>query len=171
MKTLRDRMSQHAEKVRQNEEMEAVLAGVFNKENEEARVRFVNLIQQVIRPAFDEFRAALRELERDGVIVTNIANGGEQQSISIALVDRYLRFGVGKTIKLVNPKQDIAKTPNSKFYEVFRSGDSVSIRMRWEANTPPTVTDVGYEDVTRKFMENELAAFFERAYPTAKPKV
>jgi hypothetical protein len=165
MGSLRGRMISHAAKVKELEEMEALLAGVFSQEAQAEREKFENLVKRVIKPAFDEFKAALRELGRDAVIITNLSHS-PVQSAGITLLDRYLSFGVGKTIKLVNPKQDIAKGPNTKFYEIYRSENVLYIRQRTDPTMEPIISQVGYTDVVPKFLENELAAFFERAYPT-----
>jgi hypothetical protein len=162
--TLRDRMLHHAEKVKKVEEMEAVLAGVFSQEAEAARERFVDLVKSTIKPAFDEFKSTLREMGRDAVIVVNLTHT-PVQSIGLTLLDRYLKFGVGKTLKLVNPKEDLAKGPNTKFYEIYQSEDSVFIRQRADPQLQPIVTEVGYDNINPIFLENELASFFERAYP------
>lgn len=165
MGNLRGRMISHAAKVKELEEMEAMLAGVFSQEAQAEREKFEDLVKRVIKPAFDEFKAALRELGRDAVIITNLSHS-PVQSAGITLLDRYLSFGVGKTIKLVNPKQDIAKGPNTKFYEIYRSENVLYIRQRTDPQVEPIISQVGYTDIIPKFLENELAAFFERAYPT-----
>ena len=167
MENLRGRMISHAAKVKELEEMEAMLAGVFSQEAQAEREKFEDLVTRVIKPAFDEFKAALRELGRDAVIVANLSHS-PVQSVGITLLDRYLSFGVGKTIKLVNPKQDIAKGPNTKFYEIYRSENVLYIRQRADPAMEPIISQVGYEDIIPKFLENELAGFFERAYPTPK---
>lgn len=148
--------------------MEAVLAGVFSQEAQAERDRFQELVEQTIKPAFDEFKTALRELGRDAVIVTNLTHS-PVQSIGLTLVDRYLSFGIGKTLKLVNPKEDLSKGPNTKFYEVYRSENVIYIRQRTDPTVGPIATAVTYKDIIPKFLENELAAFFERAYPAKKP--
>jgi hypothetical protein len=89
------------------------------------------------------------------------------QSIGLTLLDRYLSFGAGKTLKLVNPKQDISKGTNTKFYEIYQSEDIIYIRQRTDTQVAPISTQVAHGDITPKFLENELASFFERAYPTA----
>jgi hypothetical protein len=165
MENLRDRMISHAEKVKKLEEMEAALAGVFSQEAQAGREKFTALVQQIIKPAFDEFKAALRELGRDAVIISNFAHS-PVQSIGLTLIDRYLSFGAGKTLKLVNPKEDISKGPNTKFYEVYRSEDLIYVRQRADPQLVPVSTQLRYEDITSRFLENELASFFERAYPT-----
>jgi hypothetical protein len=158
-------MLHHAEKVKKLEEMEAVLAGVFSQEAEVARERFAELVTMTIKPAFDEFRTTLREMGRDAVIVINLTHT-PVQSIGLTLLDRYLKFGVGKTLKLVNPKEDLAKGPNTKFYEIYRAEDSsVYIRQRADPQLQPIVTEVPQKDISAIFLENELASFFERAYP------
>ena len=164
--TLRDRMLHHAEKVKKIEEMEATLAGVFNQEAEAARERFAELVTTVIKPSFDEFKTALRDMGRDAVIVLNLTHA-PVQSIGLTLLDRYLKFGAGKTLRLVNPKDDIAKGPNTKFYEIYQSEDSIFIRQRTDPQLQPIVTEVSYSDIHPIFLENELASFFERAYPAA----
>jgi hypothetical protein len=158
-------MLSHAEKLKQLEEMEAVLAGVFSQEAEAERERFTDLVRNVIKPAFDEFKAALRELGRDASIIINLTHN-PVQSIGLTLMDRYLTFGPGKTMKLVNPKEDLSKGPNTKFYEIYRSESLLYIRQRADPQTAPIVTEVTYNDLVPKFIENELAGFFERAYPT-----
>jgi hypothetical protein len=165
--TLRDRMLHHAEKVKKLEEMEAVLAGVFSQEAEVARERFSDLVTTTIKPAFDEFRGTLREMGRDAVIVVNLSHT-PVQSIGLTLLDRYLKFGAGKTLKLVNPREDLAKGPNTKFYEIYRAEDSVYIRQRADPQLQPIVTEVPHGDINSIFLENELASFFERAYPAAQ---
>jgi len=165
MENLRSRLISHSAKVKQLEEMEAVLAGVFTAEAQANRERFEELVKQVIKPAFDEFKNTLRELGRDAVITTNLTHN-PVQSIGLALLDRYLKFGVGKTLKLVNPKDDLSKGPNTKFYEFYQSEGIIYIRQRTDPQTEPIVTQVTYGDVIPQFVENELASFFERAYPT-----
>ena len=167
MKDLKERMKAHAEKVRRHEDMEAVLAGVFTHEAQAAREKFLVLVHEVIKPAFNEFKSALRELDRDAVVITNLTDPAVQ-SIVLSLVDRYLRFGAGKTLKLVNPKDDVSKSPNTKFYEVFATDGALNVRMRADTQHAPITTQVAYEDINLKFLENELAAFFERAYPAPK---
>jgi hypothetical protein len=167
MSDLRARMNLHAEKVKKHEEMESALAGVFSQEALAVREKFTTLVQTVVKPAFDEFKLALRELDRDAVIVTNLSHT-PSQSIGLTLLDRYLRLGVGKTLKLVNPKDDLSKAPNTKFYEVFRTEDVINVRLRVDPKIGPITTQVTYSDITRKFLEEELAAFFERAYPTPR---
>jgi hypothetical protein len=159
-------MLHHAEKVKKLEEMDAVLAGVFSQEAEAARERFADLVTTTIKPAFDAFRATLREMDRDAVIVINLSHT-PVQSIGLTLLDRYLKFGVGKTLKLVNPKEDLAKGPNTKFYEIYRSENSIFIRQRADPQLQPIVTEVAHSDIISIFLENELASFFERAYPAA----
>jgi hypothetical protein len=163
--TLRERMMSHADKVKKYEEMEAVLAGVFSQEAEAERERFADLVKNVIKPAFDEFKATLREIGRDAVIIVNLSHA-PVQSIGLTLLDRYLSFGAGKTLKLVNPKEDLAKGPNTKFYEVYRAEDSIYVRQRADPLINPIATPVTHKDISAKFLENELASFFERAYPT-----
>jgi hypothetical protein len=165
MENLRGRMISHAEKVKKLEEMEALLAGVFSQEAQAGREKFAALVQKVIKPAFDEFKTALRELGRDAVIITNLTHS-PVQSIGLTLLDRYLSFGEGKTLKLVNPREDISKGTNTKFYEVYRSEDLICVRQRTDTQIAPISTQVTYGDITPKFLENELASFFERAYPT-----
>jgi hypothetical protein len=162
--TLRDRMLVHAEKVKKTEELEASLAGVFSQEAEAARERFADLVTHTIKPAFDVFKATLREMDRDAVIIVNLSHT-LVQSVGLTLLDRYLKFGAGKTLKLVNPKEDLAKGPNTKFYEIYRSENSVFIRQRADPQQQPIVTEVSYGDIIPIFLENELASFFERAYP------
>jgi len=164
MENLRSRMVSHAEKVKRLEEMEAALAGVFSQEAQAGRERFEALVQKVVKPAFDEFKATLRDLGRDAVIITNLIHN-PVQSIGLTLVDRYLSFGAGKTLKLVNPKEDFSKSTNTKFYEVYRLDEIIYLRQRAESQIPPIITQVDYGHITSKFLENELASFFERAYP------
>jgi hypothetical protein len=165
MQNLRSRIVSHDEKVKKLEEMEAVLAGVFSQETLAGREKFAALVHEVIKPAFDEFKATLREIGRDAVIITSLTHS-PVQSIGLTLIDRYLSFGVGKTLKLVNPKEDISKRTNTKFYEVYRSDDIIYVRQRTNPQDTPISTQVTYGDIIPKFLENELAAFFERAYPT-----
>jgi hypothetical protein len=165
MQDLRSRLISHSEKVKKLEEMEAMLAGVFDQEAQANREKFEALVKDVIKPAFDEFKTAMRELGRDAVITTNLTHN-PVQSIGLALLDRYLKFGAGKTMKLVNPKDDLSKGPNTKFYEFYQSEGVVYIRQRVDPQAEPLVTQVHYEDVVPKFLENELASFFERCYPT-----
>jgi hypothetical protein len=165
MDNLRDRITSHAEKVKKLEEMEAVLAGVFSLEAQAGREKFDALVKEVIKPAFDEFKTTLREVGRDAVIITSLTHN-PVQSIGLTLVDRYLSFGAGKTLKLVNPKEDISKRTNTKFYEIYRSDDLICVRQRTDPLLAPISTQVTYGDITPTFLENELAAFFERAYPT-----
>jgi hypothetical protein len=161
---LRDRILLHAQKVKKNEEMEAVLAGVFSQEAQIARERFEAHVRDVVKPAFDVFKTTLRELERDAVIVSNLTHN-PVQSIGLTLLDKYLSFGAGKTLKLINPKEDISKGPNTKFYEVYRAEELIYVRQRVDPQIGPISTQITYEDLTSKFLENELSAFFERAYP------
>jgi len=164
MENLRNRLVSHSEKVRKLEEMEAMLAGVFDAEAQANREKFDILVKDIIKPAFDEFKAAMRELGRDAVITTNLTHN-PVQSIGLALLDRYLKFGAGKTMKLVNPKDDLSKGPNTKFYEFYQSEGVVYIRQRVDPQSEPLVTQIPYEDIVPKFLENELASFFERCYP------
>jgi len=159
-------MLHHADKVKKLEEMESVLAGVFSQEMEAARERFGDLVTHTIKPAFDEFKATLREMGRDAVIVVNLTHT-PVQSIGLTLLDRYLKFGTGKTLKLVNPREDLAKGPNTKFYEIYRSEDSLYVRQRADPQLQPIVTEVSHKNITSLFLENELASFFEPAYPAA----
>jgi hypothetical protein len=165
MDNLRSRILSHTEKVKKFEEMEAVLAGVFDQEAQAGREMFDALVVQVIKPAFDVFKTTLREVGRDAVIITNLTHN-PVQSIGLTLLDRYLSFGAGKTLKLVNPKQDISKQTNTKFYEVYRSEDLVYVRQRADTQLAPITTQVNPKDITAIFLENELASFYERAYPT-----
>jgi hypothetical protein len=165
--TLRDRMLQHADKVKKLEEMEAVLAGVFSQEVEAARERFAELVARTIKPAFDEFKTTLREMGRDAVIVVNLSHT-PVQSIGLTLLDRYLKFGAGKTLKLVNPREDLAKGPNTKFYEIYRSEDAVYVRQRADPQLQPIVTEIPHKNINAIFLENELSSFFERAYPASE---
>jgi hypothetical protein len=168
--TLRERMLSHAEKVKKQEEMEAMLAGVFSQEAEMARERFADLAMSTIKPAFDDFKANLREMGRDAVVVLNLCHT-PVQSIGLTLLDRYLSFGIGKTLRLVNPKEDLAKGPNTKFYEIYRGEDAVYVRQRVDTAISPIVTEVPVESINPIFLENELAAFFERAYPAGTEPV
>ena len=165
MQNLRSRIVSHAEKVKKVEEMEAVLAGVFSKEAQAGREKFLALVTEVIKPTFNEFKTTLREIGRDAVIITNLTHA-PVQSIGLTLLDRYLSFGAGKTLKLVNPKEDISKRTNTKFYEIYRSEDILYIRQRTDPLVAPVTTQVAHEQITSKFLEDELASFFERAYPT-----
>jgi hypothetical protein len=106
----------------------------------------------------------MREIGRDAVIITSLSHN-PVQSIGLTLLDRYLSFGAGKTIKLVNPREDISKQTNTKFYEVYRSDDVIYVRQRTDPQLAPISTQVVQEDITPKFLENELASFFERSYP------
>jgi hypothetical protein len=164
MENLRGRMISHAEKVKKFEEMEATLAGVFSQEALAGREKFAALVQEVIKPSFDEFKTTLREVGRDAVIITNLTHN-PVQSIGLTLIDRYLSFGAGKTLKLVNPKEDISSRTNTKFYEVYRSEDLIYVRQRTDPQGTPISTQLTYGDITPKFLENELASFFERSYP------
>jgi hypothetical protein len=168
MADLRSRIVSHAEKVKRVEEMEAALAGVFSLEAQAAREKFEELVKSVIKPTFDEFKKTVREVGRDAVIVTSLTHT-PVQSISVTLVDKYLSFGAGKTLKLVNPKEDITKRSNTKFYEVYRADDSVYVRQRADPQMQPISTMVTPEMLVPEFFENELASFFERAYPTTSP--
>jgi hypothetical protein len=165
MQNLRSRIVSHSEKVKKLEEMEATLAGVFSQEAQAGREKFTALVQEVIKPAFDEFKTTLREVGRDAVIITSLSHN-PVQSIGLTLLDRYLSFGMGKTLKLVNPKDDLAKGPNTKFYEIYRSEDLICIRQRADPQMDPVSTHVTFGDITPLFIENELASFFERAYPS-----
>ncbi len=166
MDNLRNRIVSHSEKIKKLEEMEAALAGVFSQEAQAARQKFEDLVRQTIKPAFDVFKTTLREVGRDAVIITGLRHS-PVQSIGLTLLDRYLSFGAGKTLQLVNPKEDISKRTNTKFYEIYRSDDVIYVRQRADPLVPPISTQVSYEDITSKFLENELASFFERAYPAA----
>jgi hypothetical protein len=99
------------------------------------------------------------------VIVTHLSHG-PGQSISLTLLDRYLSFGAGKTLKLVNPKDDITQQPKAKFYEISSSISLINVRQKVDSDPAPITTKVTYADINSLFLENELAAFFERAYPT-----
>ena len=146
--------------------MEAALEGVFSQESEARRERFTTLVKTTIKPAFDEFKTALREIGRDAVIITSLTHT-PIPSIGLTLLDRYLSFGAGKTLKLVNPKDDLSKGPTTKFYEIYQSDEGfVCVRQRTDPGTDPIVTQVPSAEIGPKFLENELAAFFERAYPT-----
>jgi hypothetical protein len=163
--SLRDRLLSHAHKVKKYEEMEAILAGVFSQEAEAAREKFIDLVRTVIKPAFDVFKRTLRDLGRDAVITSNLTHT-PVESIGLTLLDRYLTFGIGKTVKLVNPKEDLAKGPNTKFYEIYRSEDAIYVRQRADPRMEPIVTQIPDKEITSLFLENELASFFERSYPT-----
>ena len=162
--TLSERMLSHAEKIKKFEELEATLAGVFSQEAEQARQRFTELAIAIIKPAFDDFKTTLRDMGRDAVVVLNLEST-PVQSIGLTLLDRYLTFGVGKTVKLVNPKEDLAKGPNTKFYEIYRGETAVFVRQRTDPAAQPIVTEVPMDSIHELFLENELASFFERAYP------
>jgi len=164
MGDLRSRIVSHAERVKKVEEMEAALAGVFSLEAQVERERFEALVKNVIKPSFDVFKATVREVGRDAVIVSSLTHT-PVQSIGVTLVDRYLSFGAGKTLKLVNPKEDISKRTNTKFYEIYRSDDVMYVRQRTDPQMAPVSTMVTYEIMVPEFLENELASFFERAYP------
>ena len=145
--------------------MEAALAGVFNEEAENIREEFTKFVHDSVAPAFKQFKLALRELGRDAVIVQSLPKA-PIQSIAVVLCDRYLSFGAGKTMTLVNPKDDFSKNPNAKFYEIFRSDSMLNIRQKVDSDFGEIVTQVTYNDLNSIFLENELASFFERAYPT-----
>jgi hypothetical protein len=162
--TLRERMLVHAEKVKRIEDLEAVLAGVFSQEAEAAREQFVDLVTTTIKPAFDLFKATLREMGRDAVIIVNLSHT-PVQSIGLTLLDRYLSFGAGKTLKVVNPREDLAKGPNTKFYEIYRADDILYVRQRADPQIAPIVTEIPHGNITALFLENELSSFFERSYP------
>ncbi len=161
----RSRIVFHAEKVRNLEEMDAAMVGVFDQVAEAKKEKFEALAKNVIKPAFEEFKAILRQIGRDAVITSNLAHETEQ-SMRLILVDRYLKFGMGKTLNLVNPKDDIVRQSNTKFYEVSRADELVFIKERAVTKSDPITTQVTYEELTPAFFENELARFFERAYPT-----
>lgn len=165
MADLRSRIVSHAEKVKKVEEMEAALAGVFGLEAQAARERFEELAKSIIKPAFDDFKATVREVGRDAAIITSLTHT-PVQSIGVTLVDRYLSFGAGKTLKLVNPKEDISKRSNTKFYEIYCTDDVIYVRQRTDPQMAPISTMVKHDMICREFLENELASFFERAYPT-----
>ena len=145
--------------------MEAALAGVFNEEAANVREEFTKFTVDIVAPAFKQFKLALRELGRDAVIVQSVPQS-PIQSIAVVLCDRYLRFGAGKTMTLVNPKDDFSKNPNAKFYEIYRADSVVNIRQKVDPAFGEIVTQVTYADLNSLFLENELASFFERAYPT-----
>ena len=165
MNSLKERMSLHAQRVKQHEEMEALLAGVFTQEAAALREKFATLVAQVIKPAFNEFKATLRTLGRDAVIVTSLSDA-PVQGICVTLCDRHLSFGPGKTINLVNPKADILKTPNTKFYNIVMADSVIHISQRTCPHMDPVSTQVPFDDICALFLENELASFFERSYPT-----
>jgi hypothetical protein len=165
MKSLKERLSQHAEKLNRHEQMEATLAGVFNEEAHNVREEFSKFVHDVVSPAFKQFKMTLRELGRDAVIVSSLPKA-PIQSIAVVLCDRYLSFGAGKTMVLVNPKDDFSKNPNAKFYEILRADSVLTIRQKVDPEFGVIVTHVTYKDLNPIFLENELASFFERAYPT-----
>ena len=165
MADLRSRIISHSNKVKKLEEMESALAGVFTQEAQAARKKFEALVTDVIKPAFEVFKKTVRDVGRDAVIVTSLGNA-PVQSIGVTLVDRYLSFGAGKTVTLVNPKEDISKRTNTKFYEVYRADDIIYVRQRTDPQMMPISTQVRHEDLVPQFLENELASFFERSYPT-----
>ena len=158
------RIVTHAKKVKLTAEAEAALAGVFDHEAQERRDRFEFLAQNVIEPAFEEFKAAVRQVERDAVIVSKLSHQ-PVQSVMVVLVDRYLKFGKQKTLTLVNPKDDFLQRPETKFYEVHPVGEALFVRERAVSHMEPISTQVTYEDIVPQFLENELSRFFERAYP------
>jgi hypothetical protein len=166
MNSLRERLASHASKLKKAEELEAELAGVFNVEAKADYEEFDAFSRAILLPAFKQFKTALREVGRDAVIVSSLPKASVQ-SIAIVLCDRYLSFGAGKTMTLVNPKDDFTKNPNAKFYEVFRADSVINIRQKTDASIGTIVTRVSYSDLNPIFLENELASFFERAYPTA----
>jgi len=165
MADLRSRILSHSQKVKHLEQMEEALAGAFSVEAQAARKRFETLVNTVIKPAFNVFKKTVRDVGRDAVIVTSLTNN-PVQSIGVTLVDRYLSFGAGKTLTLVNPKEDISKRTNTKFYEIYRSDDIIYVRQRIDPQMEPISTQVRHDDIVPAFLENELASFFERAYPT-----
>lgn len=144
--------------------MEAAFSGVFDQVAQEKREKFVALVKQVIEPAFEEFKSVLRQVGRDAVIISKLSHH-PIQSVTLVLVDRYLKIGKQKTLNLVNPNEEIAQRPNNKFYEVYRLHDFVHVRERAVPQMDPISTQVSYEDIVPEFLENELARFFERAYP------
>jgi len=161
---LKDRLSAHAEKLNHQEEMEATLAGVFNVEANVVKEDFKEFVRVVIMPGLKEFKSALREVGRDAVIVESLPNA-KNQSVAVILTDRYLKFGAAKTLTLINPKDDFTKNPNTKYYEISRNDCRLNIRQQVDPEMGPIVTEVGYGDLNPIFLENELASFFERAYP------
>ena len=163
---LRSQIFSHAEKVRKAEELEALLAGVFDQEAQAKSEKFEALVQEIVKPAFDDFKITLREIGKDAEILIRGAHH-PKQSITLVLMERYLSFGSGKTVKLVNPKRDVTERKSTKFYEVSRSDDFIFVRLRWNAQVEPIATQVTYGDVVTPFLENELAAFFQLAYPMA----
>jgi hypothetical protein len=165
VKSLKERLNSHAEKLNKREEMEAALAGVFDVEAQAVSEEFSEFANAVILPAFRQFKAALRELGRDAVIVQSLPKA-RVPSIAVVLCDRYLSFGVGKTMTLVNPKEDYTKSPTAKFYEVFLADRVLNVRQKVDAQFGTIITQVTYCDINPIFLENELASFFERAYPT-----
>ena len=161
---LRSRITSHAEKVKKAEQLQAALAGVFDQDTLAKSERFEAFVKEVVKPAFDEFKLTLREIGKDAEILLRGPNH-PRHSIALVLMERYLSFGSGKTIKLVNPKEDVTERKTTKFYEVYRSDDLIFVRQRWCAEIDSVSTLVTYEDVVAPFFENDLAAFFERAYP------
>ena len=160
------RIVSHAKKVNQTAEAEAALAGVFDSTAQEKRDRFAELARRVVEPAFEEFKSVMRQVGRDAVIVSKLTHH-PKQSVTLILVDRYLKIGKQKTLNLVNPKDDVTQKMDAKFYEVFRDDEFVCVRERAVPQLEPISTPVTYEDVVPEFLENELARFFERAYPTS----
>jgi hypothetical protein len=163
---LRSKIVSHANKLKKVEERAAAAVGVFDEEAQAHRDRFEDLVENVVRPAFEEFKILLRQVGRDAVIVSNMTHN-PVQSICVVLVDRYLKLGIGKTLNLVNPKDDYTQRPNTKFYEVYRADDSIFVRERAVPHLDPVGTEIGYDDMIPQFLENDLARFFERAYPAA----
>jgi len=161
---LRSRIVSHSQNVKRLDEMEAAIVGVFDQVAQAKREKFEALVQNVVRPAFEEFKAALRLVGRDAVIVSNMTHN-PAQSIRLVLVDRYLKFGIGKTLNLVNPKDDVTQQTNARFYEVYRIGDDIFVKERAVSNSDPISTQVTCEAIVPEFFENELGRLFERAYP------
>jgi hypothetical protein len=164
MHDLRSRIVGHDKKIKNAKELDAALLGVFDQDAQAQRERFEALVQRVVRPMFEQFKATVRQIGRDAVIMTNLAPH-PAQSITLILIDRYLKFGTGKTLNLVNPKEDITQRKNTKFYEVYRIHECVFVKERALIHSDPISTQVAYEDIIPEFLENELARFFERAYP------
>jgi hypothetical protein len=46
------------------------------------------------------------------------------------------------------------------------AGDVICIRQKVEGDIAPLATQVPHEAINAMFLENELAGFFERCYPT-----
>ena len=164
MQNLRDRIVSYAEKAKKLEEMNAELVGVFDQNAQSKREDFEALVERIVKPAFEEFKAALRQIGRDAAIVSELTHN-PVQSITLVLVDRYLKFNIGKTLQLVNLKEDVTQQANTKYYKVYRSDDIVCVTERAVCLADPVNTAVSFRDITPQFLENDLGRFFERAYP------